>query len=200
MALSALGLHVVGRSRKTPFVSESSPSIGPIPYAMSTSERLRIWNMWMSSRAGSPVKISAYLGSGAVSMVNDQACGRTSLGLLGFFDPESYLLRTSQVSLLTNQCDEFLETFPSSGTMRSGTCFQRVSLALPIKGSESGSLPTPMARDQKDLSSKGKTYACQRERHLPSLATVAYLAEVGGLMAEVYEWAMGFEKGWTDPE
>jgi len=166
---------------------------------MATSERLEIWNRWTSSQGGSPAKMSAQVGNGAeFPKAPEVGCGRAMRGLLGRFDPQSCSLRTSQVSLLTNQCDEFLETFPRSGTMRSGICFQRDSLVLHMSESEFGSLPTPMARDQKDLSSQGKIYACQRDRHQPSLVTVAYLAEVGGPMCQVYEWAMGFGRGWTE--
>jgi len=134
------------------------------------------------------------------------ASGLSSSESLASYDPVTSSWRTSQVCLFQprgvaeHRYQEFLETWPRSGTMRNGKLFQLLPLALPTAASESGSLRTPMARDQKDLSSQGKTYACQRERHQPSLVTESYLAEVGGPIAEVYEWAMGFERGWTDPE
>ncbi len=153
-----------------------------------------------SSPADSPVRISVYPEDVLVLMAQDQDYGRISLGSYGTFDRGSYSLRTSQVSWITSLCEEFLGTFTRSGMMRNGKCFQLLPLALPIGANEHGSLPTPMARDQKDLSSQGKTYACQRVRHQPSLVTESYLAEVGGPIVEVYEWAMGFERGWTDLE
>ena len=156
-------------------------------------------SMLTYSPEDSPAKTSVSPESVQESTESDPVCGQSTLGLLGSFDPGTYSLRTSQVSLLTNQCDEYSETFPRSGLMRNGTCYQLRSLALHTREAGFGRLPTPSARDYRDLSSKGAAYAAQRSRHQPSLVTESYLALVGGRTSEIYEWAMGFMIGWTDP-
>jgi hypothetical protein len=73
----------------------------------------------------------------------EAAFGLSTQGLLGTFDQDSYSLKMSQVCLLTNQCDEYLETFPRSGSMRNGKVYQRRPLVRLTRGTEFGYLPTP---------------------------------------------------------
>lgn len=64
-----------------------------------------------------------------------------------FFDPDTSSWKTFQVSLLTQQWDEFLETWPRAGMMQNGTVFPRQPLAPITGGIESGLLPTPVTYD-----------------------------------------------------
>lgn len=80
--------------------------------------------------------------------------------------------------------------------MRNGRCYLADVLDPPIYDSASLSLPTPAARDYRDVSLK-KAYAASWMRHQPSLATEVLLAEIGGLrIAQIYEWVMGFPYGY----
>jgi hypothetical protein len=54
--------------------------------------------------------------------------------------------------------------------MRSGVAYLHPRPASPIDGTGSALLPTPAARDFRDLSA-GKAFLSQRKRHSPSLAT-----------------------------
>lgn len=95
---------------------------------------------------------------------------------------------------------ESYQTWPPSGIMQNGKCFRREPLVRLTRGIGSLSLPTPSARDYRDLSLK-EAYAASRNRHQPSLATEVLLAGLGGLrISQIYEWAMGFPYGWLDIE
>lgn len=166
---------------------------------MEILERLRIWNQWTLSREVSPVRTSAIQAMDWASRDLAAGYGPSIFASLAFYDPDSCSWKTSQLCL-NGDLQEFWEIWPRSGMILNGKCFQLRPLVPRTAESEYGSLPTPMARDQKDLSSQGKMYACQRERHQPSLVTESYLAEAGGPIAETYEWAMGYERGWTDVE
>lgn len=62
------------------------------------------------------------------------------------YDPDTSTWRTHQSSLL-GDFTEFSETWPSSGSMRSGECWERPTLELRTCESESGFLPTPVTLD-----------------------------------------------------
>lgn len=96
------------------------------------------------SPADSPAKILASQeGKMESGTETDPACGENSHGLLGTFDLDSYSLRTSQDCLYQEQCEEFLETFPRSGTMRNGKVYRRPPLVPLTYETECGYLPTP---------------------------------------------------------
>lgn len=168
-----------------------------------------------SSQADSPARTSALQDFDAESSQETEAdCGLSSRGLLGCFDPDSFSLRTSQVSLLTNQCDEFWETFPPSGTMRNGTVYQRPPLVHPISETGFGYLPTPtksMGAMRGGLTLNADATTCYRKEMTgtrPSGAKIGsslrwcpeYIREAlrtGGLVNP--EWIgvlMGFPKNW----
>lgn len=54
--------------------------------------------------------------------------------------------RTRQCSLLEDS-EEFSETWPNSGLMRNGECWEQTTAELPISANESGLLPTPVCVD-----------------------------------------------------
>src|SRR3546814_2272534 len=61
-----------------------------------------------------------------------------------------------------------------SGTMRNGIVSSLPALALRTREIVSGLLPTPAARDFRDLSSGATPYPSQLRRNSPSLATLLY--------------------------
>lgn len=62
------------------------------------------------------------------------------------WDPDTSTWRTPQCSLLGGYT-EFSETWPNSGLMRNGECWERPTLELTTSESEYGFLPTPVAID-----------------------------------------------------
>jgi len=94
--------------------------------------------------------------------------GPKSLGWFAKWTPESSSWKTSRPCLPLEGLSESLVTWPRSGSMRSGMCFQRHSAGR--RTCESGSsylLPTP-TRDWKDRG------PMQGARKSPNLGTVAY--------------------------
>lgn len=67
-------------------------------------------------------------------------------GSFAKWDPDTSTWRTPQCSLLGGYT-EFSETWPNSGSMRNGKCWERPMSELYISESESGLLPTPVAID-----------------------------------------------------
>src|SRR3954467_7288169 len=73
--------------------------------------------------------------------------GQNTHGSFGRFDPGTYLLRTCQLSLLTDQCGEYSGTWPRAGTMRNGRLYAQKTLVFPIAASAYLLWPTPTAGD-----------------------------------------------------
>ena len=101
-----------------------------------------------SSAEDSPVRISALPGNSQESTDPAPVFGENTPDSFARFDPDTSSWRTSQVSLFTPECQEYVETWPQAGTMRSGVVFQRQRWVRPTKETESGSSgnwPTPRA-------------------------------------------------------
>ena len=94
----------------------------------------------MSYRAAFLAKTSQPQGKAQGSMESDQECGEKWRGSFTKYDPSLCSWKTHQCSLL-GDLDEFLETWPQWGLMRNGECWERLTLAHLIKGTESGLLP-----------------------------------------------------------
>ena len=115
------------------------------------------------------------------------------------YDPVSSSWKTYQASFLPG-LDVFSETWPRSGMMRNGVAFLHPRPVSPIDVTASGLLPTPAARDFRDIS-KGQAFLSQRKRHSPSLATK--LLERGvhwTMISTAYEVSMGFPSKYTEIE
>jgi len=72
------------------------------------------------------------------------ACGANTPGSLARYDPDTSSWKTSQLCL-DGALETFSETWPRSGTMRSGTAFRLPTLVHLTDGIASGSWPTPTA-------------------------------------------------------
>lgn len=115
--------------------------------------------------------------------------------LLASLDARS-LWKTCQGFLFVD-LETFCERWPKSGLMRNGSAYQRETLARITCESESGSWPTPAARDGKDLSTT-TAYLAARARHSPCMATK--LLENGVHWSQVsqhYEASMGYPLQWS---
>lgn len=97
-------------------------------------------------RAGFPVKTSASPDQETGLTASAAGSGRRWRGSFAKWDPASSTWKTAQCSLLEDS-DEFSETWPRSGSMRSGECYQRPELEPHTSARESGLLPTPVAVD-----------------------------------------------------
>lgn len=87
-----------------------------------------------------------------------------------------------------------------SGMTLSGTLFQLPLLALRTVGKESGSLPTPAARDYKDTPGMAKQSG--KRSRIDQLHRRIYFEEKtpprgGKVNPEFVEWLMGFPRSWT---
>ena len=161
----------------------------------------------MSSQEGSLAKTLALQESKPELAKAQEADSGPSAGdFLANYDRNTQSLKTSQhclVARLNGQEDglaEYSATWPRSGMMRSGAISRLPSLERPTSVKESGLLPTPNARDGKDLS-RTTAYLAARQRHTPSLATVALNAAFPWYQVRfLYELAMGFPLRWTDAE
>jgi hypothetical protein len=121
------------------------------------------------------------------------------------YDPASRCWRTWQGTLLSG-LDEFLATWPTSGTMRNGECFPQAKWAHHTPALDCSFLPTPQAVDGP------KWYRVLRHKAVNRLSdgrqemlihALARLKEFPNLKVYVanppfWEMAMGFPLGWTD--
>lgn len=171
---------------------------------METSEALQNLSQLTCSLVAPHVKTCQYLEKGEESEKEHAvAYTENTYDWSISYDRASQSWKTSQGILFpleatAHQLETYSETWPSAGMMRNGIVSQLPNSARLMRGCGYSLLPTPAARDYRDLSSTGKSYAAQRLRHQPSLATEAYLAEVDGSIANAYEWAMGFPAEWCE--
>ena len=90
--------------------------------------------------AGFHVKTSVPQEKAQELMENDQECGEKWHGSFVKYDPNTFLWKTHQCSLL-GDLDEFLETWPQWGLMRNGECWEQRTLERLTRGTESGLSP-----------------------------------------------------------
>ena len=133
-------------SNRSPFGTTSGHSTGPSGEASSTS-----------SPEVSRVRTSQSRGRAPASAENGPDSGGRWLASFARFDRDSSSWKTPQLSLVEDSTLSS-ETWPRSGTMRNGECWERPPLALLIDESESGfsraSIPTPTAGDSKSSGSR----------------------------------------------
>ena len=94
----------------------------------------------MSYLAGFHVKTYQPQEKESESKENDLECGEKWHGSFTKYDPDLSMWRTHQCSLL-GDLEPFSETWPQWGLMRNGECWEQQTLALTIRGTESGFVP-----------------------------------------------------------
>ncbi len=90
----------------------------------------------------SRARTSAQLARAPASRASEAGSGGTCLGSFVRYDLDSCSWKTAQCSLLEG-LDEYSETWPRSGTMRSGVCWEQTTVAPLTAASGFGSWPTP---------------------------------------------------------
>jgi len=155
-------------------------------------------------------------------MASEVGCGPSTLGSFARFDPSTSSWRTPQCSLLGDS-DEFSETWPRWGSMRSGVCWERTTLAPHTFASESGSArPTPTAKwptiraTDADRGGRGDLIQAIRGNSNKHFATPTVsgnynrkgaspnsgdglATQAGGPLNPTWvEWLMGWPLAWTD--
>lgn len=98
----------------------------------------------MSLRAVSRVRTYPQRARVQASTAHGRACGDTWPASLARYDRDSCLWKTAQCSLLGGLVS-FSDTWPRSGMMRSGVCWERVTPERHTVEIASGFLPTPTA-------------------------------------------------------
>ena len=126
----------------------------------------------------------------------DDGSGPHSRMPFAIFDLDTLSWRTSQACLLPS-LEMCWEDWPKSGLMRNGRLYELPTLVRPINVNGYLSLPTPNARDFRDVS-RSRAFLSQRRHHSPSLATT--LLEAGADWTQLlhgYEAAMGYPPEWS---
>jgi hypothetical protein len=144
---------------------------------------------WISSLRDSLVSRSARPANDSGSRTS-AGSGPTSTAFSARFDPDSCSWKTSQTSLELG-CPESSVTWPLSGWMRNGRCYERQTLERPISGDGCLFLPTPTARDW-----KGPTRHGGGDHGGPSLPSA--LGQTSRILNPRFvEWMMGLPLGWS---
>jgi len=152
-----------------------------------------------------------------MSAISGEKCGE-SFAMLG---PDGSWLKMYQgyyQARLDGTLEEFSGTWPRSGTMRAGSCYPLLPLALRTEENESLLWPTPTAHNAKEM---GAPAEFRRKHHLTAEANRRTWAtptlcgnynrkgvskksgdglatQVGGPLNPTWvEWLMGFPLGWT---
>lgn len=124
------------------------------------------WNQSIASRVVTRASLSAKLES-ELEPKTPAIFGPSSPASFAYFDPESSCWKTSQATFLLG-LERFSETWPASGTMRSGCVYERRISGLPTFESESSSWPTT-----RSSSGGGNRSAYPNAPYRPALAQVA---------------------------
>ena len=104
------------------------------------------------------------------------------------YSPDSCSWKTHQCSFL-GDLDEFSETWPRWGSMRTGECYQLPMSEQNINETEYGLWPTPTTPSGGGNCGGSGAYknAIKNGTHIPH-----------SINPNLYEWLMGWPTGWTD--
>jgi hypothetical protein len=118
-------------------------------------------------------------------------CGLTPFGLLEKLTPDSYFWKTCQVSFLSGMdtLQQFLDSFPTKGSMRDGKLFQQQKSAPHIIDQDSLCWPTPRAHLGTDPLCGGSGSRKKAEKHGTRIS--------GAVDPRLLERLMGWPTGWT---
>src|SRR5882672_260027 len=139
----------------------------------------------ISSAEDSPVKIFHRPVNEPVSRELARAFGLNSPASLGLFDPDTWLLKTSQACLIDGQCQELSENWPDSGMWDAGAAFELQSSGQAILENESSLWPTAVAKDD------GKTpeaHLAMKQRMGERDGTGANRTAITSLAVKVQKW------------
>jgi hypothetical protein len=151
--------------------------------------------------------------------VSGQECGKKWQGSFAKYDQNLSLWKTAQCSLI-EELTEFLQTWPTWGSMRNGECWERQTLGLNTTEREFGLLPdnekffhTPTtgssggSNSRKAMQKRGVIWptpttpsgggnAGGSGAHKNAIKNGTYIPS--SINPNLYEWLMGWPLGWTD--
>jgi hypothetical protein len=176
-------------------------------------------DLLMSYRADFRAKTSLPQEKAQESMENGQECGKKWQGSFAKYDPNLFLWKTAQCSLIED-LTEFSQTWPTWGSMRNGECWERQTSGLNTIEKEYGLLPdnerffhTPTtgssggSNSRKAMQKRGVVWPT------PTTGTgggnaggsgVRRTAKENGtyvpslINPNLYEWLMGWPLEWTE--
>lgn len=150
-----------------------------------------------SYRAAFHAKTSQLQGGGLELMESEAECGGRWRGSFAKYDLDTSSWKTHQCSLL-GDLELFLEAWPQWGLMRNGECWEQEMLVQTTKGTESGLLPTPCARDGRGARSLKAQQKAGRgaTNSLPDYLRIRKNWQYPPIV--VVEYMMGWPLGWTD--
>ncbi len=147
--------------------------------------------------AGFPAKTSALPGMEPESTANGADSGERWPGSLAKYSPDTCSWKTAQLSLLGDS-EPSLVTWPRSGLMLDGQCWELPTLERRTDVSESGYWPTPQASDNRDRGNASTPAIARRiEAGKQVMLSMTVSTESGRLNPEWVELLMGWPKGWT---
>lgn len=165
-------------------------------HSMSFAEEVATLRKWMSSSEVHHVNPQASQEED-FSKTMLVGCGQTQLESLANLDLNSLSWRTQQ-EFLPLGLETSLQDFPQSGMTRNGTLFLRPMSDSRMYEKGCGLLPTPCARDSKDVS-RGSVFLSQRKRHSPSIATqVLSAGRPWTTLLPAYLISMGYPLDWFE--
>ncbi len=134
-------------------------------------------------------------------------CGPTSTVPFAILDPVGFWLKMygayCQVKM-DSTLEKYSQTWPISGMMRSGMCYQQQPLVLPTKGKDSSLLPTPKKRDGLGFyvvtyeTSYKRIHYANHTRHWMNYGCVYHNLRKAWANPRFAELMMGLPIGWTD--
>ncbi|HEY9814957.1 MAG TPA: hypothetical protein V6D20_04015, partial [Candidatus Obscuribacterales bacterium] len=181
----------------------------------------------MSFLEGFPVRTYQSQARGLEYQEPEAAFGLSSSESLAKYNHDLSMWKTRQLSLLADS-EEFSETWPKWGSMLNGECWERMTLALPTVGKESGlwptitvcgnhnrkgasktsgdglatavkNWPTPQASDNRDRGNLSSPAIKRRKaKGKQIMLSQSVSSESGQLNPAWVEWLMGWPIGWTD--
>lgn len=178
--------------------SQSGMTFGPSTATPGEAESI-------ACAGASPARTSAPPVEAKGSTVPAPASGGSLHGSFVRFDRATSSWKTPHCSLLGDSVP-FSGTWPRWGSMRNGACWARTMPAFPTVGSESGSWPTPKARDWRSggTNPDGVRARINRRRNqgvidLPDAACLRFWRPglTGLLNPSFSESLMGWPTGWT---
>jgi hypothetical protein len=123
--------------------------------------------MWF--RAAFLVRTSVSQDPATDSMANAPASGVRWLALFARWDRDTSSWKTAQCSLL-EEFTGFSQTWPSSGSMLNGECWERPTLERRTSDDESGFLPTPVTLDSGSRFNRSQSNGAQLRPTLGAMA------------------------------
>lgn len=170
----------------SPPISYEQTALWPVPYVADSRAKTLAW----------PATFGAW--GGVSREASGAAYGRNSSVSFATYDPKSHSWKTYQLCLDVALPASSL-IWPRSGMMRSGTAYLQDTLARPTSETVSGLLPTPAARDFRDLN-RVRANSSQLARKSPSLATrLLAFGMPWQAISPAYAVAMGFPSNWLVP-